>query len=141
MANDDAAAREASPVGVLTVSIRYAGPERGDRGDAELNPIPAIGQLLVGLSELERQLRRSRADGAPDAGFSLTPTVLTAGDPGHPDAPPPRATVLLLIEPQPSVPVPALLQVLTALAQQIAGEAGLACSVDVIESGSDGRQP
>lgn len=147
MAHDDAAERDTSPGGALTVSIRYSGvePDGAAPGSAVLsagrNPIPAIGQLLVGVSELERQLRQSALAHPDDGGFSLTPTVLTAGEPEHPEANAHVATVVLHIRTPAAMPHPGLVQLLTALAEKIAGEAGVECSVDVLPQRPARRLP
>ena len=45
------------------------------------NSLPAMGSLLMGLSELERQVAESVGSHAHLGDFYLTPTVLAAGDP------------------------------------------------------------
>lgn len=142
MTSNEETARGAAVRGVLTIEIRYrAAAPAGVPPQIARNPIPAIGQLLVGVSELERQMRHSVAEHPHLGEFSLTPTVLSAGEPEHPDEMPGEAAVVLAARTVPATPHAGLRQLISTLAQQIAGEAGVDCVVDVIADRPVGRLP
>jgi succinyl-diaminopimelate desuccinylase len=97
------------------------------------NPLPAMGSLLMGLAELERQVAES-VGGHPHLGdFYLTPTVLAAGDPGQLNVIPASASVFLDVRTIPAVAHPGLLHLITRLTEQIAADAGLTAVVTVID--------
>jgi succinyl-diaminopimelate desuccinylase len=97
------------------------------------NPLPAMGSLLMGLSELERQVADSVGSHRHLGRFYLTPTVLAAGDPDQINVIPASASVFLDIRTIPGVGHPGLLHLITRLAEQIAQDAGLSASVTVID--------
>lgn len=120
--------------GVLRIEIRFRvaeGSGAAPRGSD--NPIPALGQLLVGVSELERQLRHSVADHARSDEFAVTPTVISAGDPALAGEIPASASVVVDIRTLSVTPHRGLLQLLGRLAEQIADESGLVSHIDVID--------
>lgn len=97
------------------------------------NPLPAMGSLLMGLSELERQVAQSVGSHRYLGDFYLTPTVLAAGDPGQLNVIPASASVFVDIRTIPGIGHAGLLHLITRLAEQIAGDAGLAAAVTVID--------
>ncbi len=97
------------------------------------NPLPAMGSLLLGLSELERQVAQSVGSHRYLGDFYLTPTVLAAGDPGQLNVIPASASVFVDIRTIPGIGHAGLLHLITRLAEQIAGDAGLAAAVTVID--------
>ena len=97
------------------------------------NPLPAMGSLLMGLAELERQVSESVGSHPHLGEFYLTPTVLAAGDPGQLNVIPASASVFLDIRTVPGVGHQGLLHLVTRLAEQIAADAGLTAAVTVID--------
>src|ERR1700712_5034613 len=97
------------------------------------NPLPALGSLLMGLAELERQVAESVGTHRHLGDFYLTPTVLTAGDPSQVNVIPASASVYLDIRTLPAVAHNGLLHLITRLAEQIAADAGLRSRVTVID--------
>jgi succinyl-diaminopimelate desuccinylase len=97
------------------------------------NPLPAMGSLLMGLSELERQVADSVGIHRHLGEFYLTPTVLAAGDPGQLNVIPASASVFLDVRTIPGVGHAGLLHLITRLAEQIAQDAGLSAAVTVID--------
>lgn len=97
------------------------------------NPLPALGSLLMGLSELERQVAESVGTHPHLGNFYLTPTVLTAGEPSQINVIPASASVYLDVRTVPAVGHQGLLHLITRLAEQIADDAGLGVLVTVID--------
>lgn len=97
------------------------------------NPLPAIGSLLMGLSELERQVAESVGTHRHLGDFFLTPTVLTAGEPSQVNVIPASASLYLDVRTVPGVGHNGLLHLITRLTEQIAADAGLTASVTVID--------
>ena len=97
------------------------------------NPLPALGSLLMGLAELERQVADSVGTHEHLGDFYLTPTVLAAGDPGQVNVIPASASVYLDIRTVPAVAHNGLLHLVTRLAEQIAADAGLTARITVID--------
>ena len=97
------------------------------------NPLPAIGSLLMGLSELERQVSESVGTHRHLGDFFLTPTVLTAGDPSQVNVIPASASLYLDVRTVPEVGHNGLLHLITRLTEQIAADAGLTALVTVID--------
>jgi succinyl-diaminopimelate desuccinylase len=97
------------------------------------NPIPALGQLLIGLSELQQQIAESVGPHEHLGEFYLTPTVLQAGSVEQLNVIPATASVLLDVRTIPAVGHQALLLLITKLSETIATEAGLRATVSVID--------
>lgn len=97
------------------------------------NPLPAIGSLLMGLSELERQVAESVGTHRHLGDFFLTPTVLTAGEPSQVNVIPASASLYLDVRTVPEVGHNGLLHLITRLTEQIAADAGLTALVTVID--------
>ena len=97
------------------------------------NPLPALGSLLMGLAELERQVADSVGSHPHLGDFYLTPTVLAAGDPSQVNVIPASASVYLDIRTVPAVAHNGLLHLITRLAEQIAADAGLTARITVID--------
>jgi succinyl-diaminopimelate desuccinylase len=97
------------------------------------NPIPALGPLLVGFGELERQVGASVGTHPQLGDFYLTPTVLTAGTPEQVNVIPARASVHLDVRTVPAVDHGGLVHLVTRLSERIADEFGLTAEVTVID--------
>ncbi len=97
------------------------------------NSLPAMGSLLMGLSELERQVAESVGSHEHLGDFYLTPTVLAAGDPSQINVIPASSSVFLDVRTVPGVGHAGLLHLITRLAEQIAADAGLTAVVTVID--------
>lgn len=97
------------------------------------NPLPALGSLLMGLAELERQVAESVGTHPHLGDFYLTPTVLAAGDPSQVNVIPASASVYLDIRTLPAVAHNGLLHLVTRLAEQIAADAGLTARITVLD--------
>src|SRR6195952_1156373 len=97
------------------------------------NSLPAMGSLLMGLGELERQVAESIGSHPYLGDFYLTPTVLAAGDPSQLNVIPASASVFLDVRTIPAVGHAGLLHLITRLAEQIAADAGLTVVVTVID--------
>jgi len=96
------------------------------------NPIPVLGQLLLGLAELGEQIAESLGEHPQLGEFYLTPTVLQAGTDVQVNVIPATAAVLLDIRTIPGVTHAAVLHLITRLAGQIADEAGIESTVSVL---------
>lgn len=97
------------------------------------NPLPAMGSVLMGLVELERQVAESVGTHPHLGDFYLTPTVLTAGDPSQVNVIPASASVYLDVRTIPGIGHNGLLHLITRLAEQIAQDAGLSAAITVID--------
>lgn len=97
------------------------------------NSLPALGSLLMGLSELERQIAESVGTHPLLGDFYLTPTVLTAGDPSQVNVIPASASVWLDVRTVPGIGHQGLLHLISRLAEQIAADAGLTAIITVID--------
>ncbi len=97
------------------------------------NPLPAMGSLLMGLAELERQVAESVGTHRYLGDFYLTPTVLAAGDPSQVNVIPASASVYLDVRTVPGIGHAGLLHLITRLAEQIAVDAGLTVAVTVVD--------
>lgn len=96
------------------------------------NPIPALGQLLLGLTELGEQIAASVGTHPQLGDFYLTPTVLIGGSQEQINVIPATATVMLDIRTIPGTEHPGVLHLVTRLTQQIADEAGLESEITVL---------
>lgn len=96
------------------------------------NPIPVLGQLLLGLAELGEQISESLGEHPQLGEFYLTPTVLQAGTDVQVNVIPATAAVLLDVRTIPGVTHAAVLHLITRLAGQIAGEARIESAVKVL---------
>jgi succinyl-diaminopimelate desuccinylase len=124
----------ASAKGALRMRVELTGVmAHGAMPQIGRNPIPAVGPLLVGLSELQKQIAAS-VGSHPELGeFYLTPTVLDAGTAEQQNVIPRSACVYLDIRTIPAVEHPGLIHLVTRLAEQIADEFGLGAEISVID--------
>ncbi len=120
--------------GALRIAIDYIGVmAHGAMPRMGRNPIPALGPLLVGLAELERQLQHSVGPHPELGEFYVTPTIVAAGGTEQLNVIPAVATLRLDVRTVPATPHAPLLLLLERLAREIADEAGLGCRFDVID--------
>ncbi|MDQ2846184.1 MAG: M20 family metallopeptidase [Actinomycetota bacterium] len=96
------------------------------------NPIPALGQLLMGLRELGDQLAEGLGSHPTLGDFYLTPTVLLAGTAEQINVIPSTASVLIDVRTIPGAGHPGILHLITRLTEQIAAEAGLGSTVAML---------
>lgn len=113
-------------VDLLGEMAHGAMPQRGK------NPIPALGQLLMGLRELGDQLAEGLGSHPALGDFYLTPTVLLAGTEEQINVIPSTASVLIDVRTIPGAGHPGILHLITRLAEQIAVEAGLGSKVTML---------
>jgi succinyl-diaminopimelate desuccinylase len=124
----------ASAKGALRMRIELTGVmAHGAMPQIGRNPIPAVGPLLVGLSELQKQIAASVGTHAELGEFYLTPTVLDAGTAEQQNVIPRSACVYLDIRTIPAVQHPGLIHLVTRLTEQIAEEFGLGSHLAVID--------
>ena len=124
----------ASAKGALRIRIELTGVmAHGAMPQIGNNPIPAVGPLLVGLAELQKQISASVGQHPELGEFYLTPTVLDAGTAEQQNVIPRLACVYLDIRTIPAVDHPGLIHLITRLAEQIADEYRLGCRLDVID--------
>ncbi len=97
------------------------------------NPLPALGSLLMGLAELERQIGQSVGTHPLLGEFYLTPTVIEAGTPSQLNVIPATASLYLDVRTLPGIDHGGLVHLVTRLAEQIAADAGLTASVTVVD--------
>jgi succinyl-diaminopimelate desuccinylase len=124
----------ASAKGALRTKIELTGVmAHGAMPQIGRNAIPALGPLLVGLAELQKQITSSVGSHPELGDFYLTPTVLDAGTAEQQNVIPRSASVYLDIRTIPAVEHPGLIHLITRLAEQIADEFGLGCEVTIID--------
>jgi succinyl-diaminopimelate desuccinylase len=97
------------------------------------SPIPALGQLVIGLGELQQQIAETVGPHEHLGEFYLTPTVLQAGSVEQVNVIPATASMLLDVRTIPAVAHQPLLLLITKLTETIAAEAGLRSAVTVID--------
>jgi len=114
-------------IDLLGVMAHGAMPQHGR------SPIPAVGQLLIGLAELQQQIAETVGPHEHLGEFFLTPTVLQAGSVEQVNVIPATASVLLDVRTIPAVAHQPLLLLITKLTETIAAEAGLRSVVTVID--------
>ena len=124
----------ASAKGALRLRIDLAGVmAHGAMPQHGRNPIPAIGPLLVGFAELERQIGASVGTHPELGDFYLTPTVVHAGAAEQANVIPALASLHLDARTVPAVDHGGLIHLVTRLSEQIAEEFGLTASLTVID--------
>ena len=124
----------ASAKGALRIRVDLTGVmAHGAMPQIGRNPIPAVGPLLVGLGELQKQIASSVGTHPELGEFYLTPTVLDAGTAEQQNVIPRSASVYLDIRTIPAVEHPGLIHLITRLAEQIADEYGLGCEITIID--------
>jgi succinyl-diaminopimelate desuccinylase len=97
------------------------------------SPIPALGQLLIGLGELQQKIAETVGPHEHLGEFYLTPTVLQAGSVEQVNVIPATASMLLDVRTIPAVAHEPLLLLITKLTETIAAEAGLRSAVTVLD--------
>lgn len=120
--------------GAIRLAVQLTGTmAHGAMPQHGVNPIPALAQLILGLTELQEQLG-VRYPPHPDLGaFYLTPTVVAAGSPAQQNVIPATATVHLDIRTIPGIDHRGVIDVIGMLADSVAAEAGVRASVTVID--------
>lgn len=120
--------------GAIRLAVELTGKmAHGAMPQMGINPIPAVAQLLLGLTELQEQLA-DRYPAHPDLGaFYLTPTVLAAGNPAQVNVIPATATLALDIRTIPGIDHRGLIEVIRMLTEQISAEAGVTAKLTVID--------
>ncbi len=127
---------EACPVakGAIRALVTLTGRmAHGAMPEQGRNPLPAAGSLLIGLSELERGLRRRHGRHPLLGEVNLTPTVVAGGSVEQLNVIPAHATVGVDIRTVPGVDHGELLVVLSGLAASVAADAGLEAEVAVLD--------
>lgn len=120
--------------GALRIRIDFTGVmAHGAMPQVGRSPIPAVGSLLIGLSELQQQISESIGSHEHLGHFYLTPTVLQAGTPEQVNVIPAMASVYLDVRTIPAIGHPPLLLLLTRLSEKIAADAGLTAALTVID--------
>lgn len=124
----------ATAKGAIRVRIELVGVmAHGAMPQMGCNPIPAVGQLLSGLSDLQRQVQ-SKAGTHPELGdFYVTPTAVDAGSAEQMNVIPATATVHLDVRTIPTTPHPQLMEQIRDLCATTAAAHGLSFTLDVID--------
>lgn len=124
----------ASAKGALRLAVTFTGTmAHGAMPQLARNPIPALGSLLIGLSELQKTVGAAVGPHPELGEFYLTPTALQAGSPAQQNVIPATATVHLDVRTIPATPHPGIVELIARLAATIAEEYGLTCEVDVVD--------
>ncbi|MEO7126377.1 MAG: M20 family metallopeptidase [Nakamurella sp.] len=124
----------ATSKGAVRIRIEFSGVmAHGAMPQIGRNPIPALGEFLVGLSGIQRKMQ-SDAGTHPELGdFYLTPTVVDAGSAEQMNVIPASAVVHIDARTVPATPHPELLAQVRALCATVATEHGLTYVLDVID--------
>jgi succinyl-diaminopimelate desuccinylase len=97
------------------------------------NPLPAIGSLLIALTEIERGYQ-ARVGSHPSLGdFSMTPTVVAGGSLEQLNVIPATAVLGIDVRTVPDVDHPELIALVRSLAASLAGEHGLESAVQILD--------
>lgn len=97
------------------------------------NPLPAVGAVLIAVSEIEDVYRRQVGKHASLGEFSLTPTVLSAGDLEQLNVIPASAALGLDVRTVPGVDHSELIDLLTALSDRVAADLDLRAELTVVD--------
>jgi succinyl-diaminopimelate desuccinylase len=127
---------EVCPVakGALRITVTFVGVmAHGAMPKMGVNPLPVIGSLLIGLAEIERAQQEMVGTHPTLGDFSITPTVLSAGDLDQINVIPATAVLALDVRTPPGVDHPGLIILLTRLAETLAAEHGLRVEVAVLD--------
>lgn len=120
--------------GAIRIKVEFRGVmAHGAMPRIGRSPLPAVGLLLMGIAELERQIGESVGSHEHLGEFSLTPTVLRAGSAEQQNVIPAIAEVYLDVRTIPAVDHGGLVHLITRLAEQIAAESELTATVTVID--------
>ncbi|AZI58029.1 M20 family peptidase [Nakamurella antarctica] len=120
--------------GAIRIRVEMAGKmAHGAMPHQGVNPILAVGPLLMGLGELQSALS-DRYPAHPTLGeFYLTPTVVEAGTREQGNVIPEIAAVHLDIRTIPGIDHDGLITLITILTEQIATEAGLRANIIIVD--------
>jgi succinyl-diaminopimelate desuccinylase len=97
------------------------------------NPVPVLGRLLVALERLQTELQVAHPAHEHLGAVYLTPTVLTAGDPGQMNTSPAQASVWVDLRTIPGVDHGAVVDRIRADAEGLAAAVGVTAAVHVID--------
>lgn len=98
-----------------------------------INPLPALGRLLDGVTGLQRRLQHQHSEHEHLGPVYLTPTAVLGGDAEQINVIPGRASAYFDVRTIPGVDHAALVRELTALADQAGAPEGVAAAVSVID--------
>lgn len=127
---------EVCPVakGAIRIQVEFHGVmAHGAMPKMGRNPLPAIGSLLIGAREIERGYQDQVGTHPLLGDFSLTPTVLQAGNLDQINVIPASATMALDIRTVPGIDHPQLITLITRLAASLATEHDLQVEVTVLD--------
>jgi succinyl-diaminopimelate desuccinylase len=127
---------EVCPVakGAIRITVAFTGlMAHGAMPKMGRNPLPAVGSLLIAVPEIEHGLREQVGIHESLGEVSVTPTVLAAGSLDQINVIPAVAVVALDIRTVPGIDHPALITVVTRLAESLAAERDLDVEVTVLD--------
>jgi succinyl-diaminopimelate desuccinylase len=127
---------EVCPVakGAIRVVVSFVGEmAHGAMPKMGRNPLPAIGSLLIALTEIERGYR-ARVGSSPTLGdFSITPTALAGGSMEQLNVIPATAVLGIDVRTVPGVQHPELIALVRSLAASLAVEHRLEAVVEILD--------
>ncbi len=123
---------------LLRITLRATSIDHASR---PAGPLTTAGPLLVGLTELEGQIARSVDTPIGAGGFTLRPTVVTAGDPDEPGREATTVAVCVLARTTPAIGHAGLVHVITRLTENIAEEGHHTAGVEVLADIAPGSAP
>ena len=127
---------EVCPVakGAIRIRVEFLGAmAHGAMPKMGRNPLPAIGSFLIGVQEIERGYQAQVGTHPLLGDFSLTPTVVQAGNLEQINVIPASATVALDIRTVPGVDHPQLISLIDRLAGSLAREKDLHAELTVLD--------
>jgi succinyl-diaminopimelate desuccinylase len=123
-----------SAKGALRVQIELTGVmAHGAMPEVGRSPIPALGQLITGLTQLQRRIQEQAGRHPVLGDFYLTPTVVLSGSAPQLNVIPAVAELYLDIRTVPATPHPGVVAGVEALCRRIAAEQGLTVVTRVMD--------
>ncbi|MEP6560703.1 MAG: M20/M25/M40 family metallo-hydrolase [Nakamurella sp.] len=127
---------EVCPVakGAIRITVTFIGEmAHGAMPKSGRNPLPAIGSMLIAITEIERGYQAKVGSDRSLGDFSMTPTVLAAGSLQQLNVIPATAVLAIDVRTVPGIDHPALISLVSSLAASLATEHSVQAVVDILD--------
>jgi len=127
---------EVCPVakGAIRILVTFTGEmAHGAMPKMGRNPLPAIGSLLIALTEIERGYQAMVGSHPSLGDFSMTPTAVAGGSLEQMNVIPATAVLAIDVRTVPGVEHPELIALVRSLVDSLAAEQGIEASVEILD--------